>query len=410
MAPPHSFVTPSHETIPEEEEEEMETSEHQVPFTKDEHDEHQVTFTKDFSFVVPNAFRRSNTVVRWIDGVPTVVEQDESSEGPSLQAPQRAMVRKHLHQFNSASSGFADLLISSTLQNAGEDNNEHDEDDQEDDEVDDQTNENSTLALLEGTGKKAESGRSFKSRISAAYKRLTTTRSDREAMKRFSIDFSPSGPTASASDPSREKMRFIFVGDTGCGKSNLLLRFYLGTFNPDHVKTQYEMFNKTIEVDNKEVDLELWDTSGDIALNQLGLLSYLEWDTVFLCYGMDDINLFKATQSMWVDQIRKYCRDAPVYLVGLKKDTRSGTGLSAPLRPDIRARLCSIENEYGDILMRAIKYSECSAKTGDGVDRVFQEAVRTVLADRGHDQEVAEIHKAFVEQEPKSHSKLNCFK
>ncbi|OTA67178.1 P-loop containing nucleoside triphosphate hydrolase protein [Hypoxylon sp. EC38] len=231
-------------------------------------------------------------------------------------------------------------------------------------------------------------------------------------MRRFSIDLSPS--VGSINDPNRERMRFIVVGDSGCGKSNLLHKETpmtdTGPPSQDHIKTQYELFNKTTVVKNKEVDLEIWDTSGELGFHQLELLSYMAWDTVFLCYGMDKVDVFMESQTTWVEQIRKHCGDAPVVLVGLKKDTRKGKGTWAPLRPELRARLCSHENEWGDVLMRAMKYIECSALTGENVHRVFDEAVQTVLADRIHDEEFERVREHLQQEEPNGFAKLMCFK
>lgn len=114
-------------------------------------------------------------------------------------------------------------------------------------------------------------------------------------------------------------MRFIFVGDSGCGKSSMLLsvhcyhnhhmpncvdaptnecrRFYRDTFTPTSTPTQYELFNKIVRSGGQDVDLELWDTSGKIELNQLSLLSYLTWDAVFLCFSVNSDKNFRNAQT-----------------------------------------------------------------------------------------------------------------
>ncbi|OTB18753.1 hypothetical protein K445DRAFT_29611, partial [Daldinia sp. EC12] len=185
------------------------------------------------------------------------------------------------------------------------------------------------------------------------------------------------------------RMRFVFIGDTGCGKSNLLLslnKFSLGKWPADarqmHVKTQYELFNKVATVDDQEVDLELWDTSGDFSLHQLQLLSYLAWDAVFLCFSMDDIARFKTVQRMWMEEICKFCGDIPFILLGLKKDKFTGSNMRAPFHPDLDAPVSSTQDSSGAIIVRGIKYMQCSAKTGENVNRVFEEAVRMVFYER----------------------------
>ncbi|KAI0139454.1 P-loop containing nucleoside triphosphate hydrolase protein [Hypoxylon sp. NC0597] len=342
------------------------------------------SLTKTFSFAIPKAFRTSNTIDRWIDDVPNATEatkRDEPLGRGSFLAHKQALL-----EAENPSQG-------------------HDEDGR----VGKQPQKISALDTHQGPEKQGTGG-NFKSRLSAAWRLITTSREHREAMKRFSIDLSPSFGSTNSNDPNREKMRFIIVGDSGCGKSNLLLRYSRDVFDQDHIKTQYELFNKTTVVNNREVDLEIWDTSGELGLHQLELLSYMSWDTVFLCYGMDKVDVFMESQTTWVDQIRKNCGDIPVVLVGLKKDTRKGKGVWAPLRPELRARLCSHENEYGDVIMRAMKYVECSALTGENVHRLFDEAVQTVLADRIQEEEIARIRERFEEDDTNSFAKLMCFK
>ncbi|KAI1138561.1 P-loop containing nucleoside triphosphate hydrolase protein [Hypoxylon sp. FL0543] len=369
MVRPYSIVAPPHGPIMD--------SEVQGPSLR------RITFTKDFSFTIPEVFRASRTVARWIDDLPTTVERDEPLGRASFQSAKQTVI-------------------------PSEAINECDEDDQGEDQTTETSSSTSAAYLRK---EKQGTNRGFMTRVSAVYRRLVTSRTEREAVKRFSIDMSPSGPTAPfGEDPSREQMRFIFVGDTGCGKSSLLLRFYMSVFNEDHIEIKYELFNKTVEVDGKDVDLEIWDTSGAIGLSQLGLLSYLAWDIVFFCFALDNIATFQKTQATWVDQIRKHCGDAPVVLVGLKKDTRMGRGMFAPLRPDLRRRLCTAENEHGDIFMRPMKYLECSAKTGENADRVFTEAVRSVRANRVQDHEVVDIRQHFLDHESRASAKFPCFK
>ena len=63
-------------------------------------------------------------------------------------------------------------------------------------------------------------------------------------------------------------------------------RFHRNAFSPTYSPTQYELFDEFIEIDGQQLDCELWDTSGNVHKHQLGLLSYLSWDAVFLCYSV----------------------------------------------------------------------------------------------------------------------------
>lgn len=59
--------------------------------------------------------------------------------------------------------------------------------------------------------------------------------------------------------------------------------------------------------------------------------------------------------------------------------------------------------------MRAVKYIECSAKTGENVDRVFEEGVRLVLAERAAEEELEQTRKKIQKREASKFAHFMCF-
>ena len=57
------------------------------------------------------------------------------------------------------------------------------------------------------------------------------------------------------------------------------------------------MYNKSVVVNKREVDVEIWDTSGSIKLHQLQRLSYMRWSAVFLCFDLTDQKSFDHAQN-----------------------------------------------------------------------------------------------------------------
>lgn len=57
--------------------------------------------------------------------------------------------------------------------------------------------------------------------------------------------------------------KLLIIGDSGVGKTNILLRFCENNFMTSHLTTIGIDFKiKTIEVDSKKIRLQIWDTAG----------------------------------------------------------------------------------------------------------------------------------------------------
>ena len=58
-------------------------------------------------------------------------------------------------------------------------------------------------------------------------------------------------------------IKLIIIGDSGVGKTNILTRFCENIFKDTHVATIGVDFNvKTIDVEDKRLKLQIWDTAG----------------------------------------------------------------------------------------------------------------------------------------------------
>ena len=117
------------------------------------------------------------------------------------------------------------------------------------------------------------------------------------------------------------------------------------------------------------------------------------------------VDSFENVRSKWYPEVRHHCPDVPIIIVGTKKDLRdaveqkrgskesyhkSGTLRKKTLKKS--SSIQSVDSAQGiqyvfeemakplvDELYNVYKYVECSAKTGDGVRDVFEEAIRSVL-------------------------------
>lgn len=71
-------------------------------------------------------------------------------------------------------------------------------------------------------------------------------------------------------NPSRDYdylFKLVIIGDSGSGKSSLLLRFTDDSFTESYLTTIGVDFRfRTVLVDGKRVKLQIWDTAGQVSI------------------------------------------------------------------------------------------------------------------------------------------------
>lgn len=166
------------------------------------------------------------------------------------------------------------------------------------------------------------------------------------------------------------KRKIVIVGDAACGKTSLLYVFTLGEFPTEYHPTVFENYVSDCRVDDKEVQVSLWDTAGQEEYERLRPLSYAKANVILIGFALDDVESLQNAKYKWSAEVNRYCPGVPIVLVGLKSDLRRSHASNTVLP------------KHGDEVSRDIgarKYVECSALTGEGVDSVFETAIRISL-------------------------------
>ena len=83
------------------------------------------------------------------------------------------------------------------------------------------------------------------------------------------------------------RKKLVIVGDGACGKTCLFIVFGKDIFPEVYVPTLFEDYVADIEVDNKQVELALWDTAGQEDYDRLRPLSYPDTDVILMCFSID---------------------------------------------------------------------------------------------------------------------------
>jgi len=156
----------------------------------------------------------------------------------------------------------------------------------------------------------------------------------------------------------------VLIGDSGVGKSCLLLRFADDKWTDSYISTIGVDFKiRTIELDSKTIKLQIWDTAGQERFRTISSTYYRGAHGIIVVYDVTNKQSFENVQR-WLTEIDKYAREnVNKLLVGNKADGAEQT-LGNP-----RQVSQSEGKAFAD--QHSIPFLETSAKTGSFVDTAF---------------------------------------
>ncbi|TNN73771.1 Rho-related GTP-binding protein RhoF [Liparis tanakae] len=130
----------------------------------------------------------------------------------------------------------------------------------------------------------------------------------------------------------------------------------------------------------KEIKLNLYDTAGQEDYDRLRPLSYQEADLILVCFDVTNPTSHENVLIKWHPEVKHFCRDTPVILIGCKTDLRKDEECARKLKAMDQAAITYTQGEETRQQMNAVLYLECSAKHQENVEDVFREATKRTLA------------------------------
>ncbi|EMR08087.1 hypothetical protein PNEG_03527 [Pneumocystis murina B123] len=163
-------------------------------------------------------------------------------------------------------------------------------------------------------------------------------------------------------------IKFVIIGDSGVGKSNLMRRMMNNQYLERHDATiGIEWGARIIDIDGVKMKLQLWDTAGQETFHAMTRNYYRGSSGALLVYDITRRETFEH-MAVWLEDLKMYgSSNISIALVGNKADlenTFREVGLE-------EARKWA--NEKGICI-----FAEVSAKTGDQVNESFMRVARDI--------------------------------
>lgn len=161
-------------------------------------------------------------------------------------------------------------------------------------------------------------------------------------------------------------VRLLTLGDSGAGKSSLLLRYTQNEFTHEYMPTIGIDFRlKTIEVKGKTIKVQVWDTAGQERFRTITHNYYRGAHGIALVYDTTHRGSFDNIRK-WIQDVHTYAENSVnLVLIGNKIDLEQKK---------------VVETDEGQALADEydIKFFETSAKAGTNVDEAFTTLVTSV--------------------------------
>jgi small GTP-binding protein len=153
--------------------------------------------------------------------------------------------------------------------------------------------------------------------------------------------------------------KLLLIGDSGVGKSCLLLRFADDTYTESYISTIGVDFKiRTVELDGKTIKLQIWDTAGQERFRTITSSYYRGAHGIIVVYDVTDAESFNNVKQ-WLHEIDRYASEnVNKLLVGNKSDLTSKRAVSFDQG-----------KEFADTL--GIEFLETSAKSANNVEKAF---------------------------------------
>ena len=151
-------------------------------------------------------------------------------------------------------------------------------------------------------------------------------------------------------------IKILILGHSGVGKTNIITMFMDKIFNQGHMTTSgIDLKTTSIELNNKKIKIQLWDTCGQEKYKSITKNLYLKVQGILAVYDITNRNSFSILKN-WVKSIKSDGNHPKMLIIGNKIDLNENREV-----PKDEAIEYAKEEK--------IEYIETSSKTGENIHK-----------------------------------------
>ena len=103
-----------------------------------------------------------------------------------------------------------------------------------------------------------------------------------------------------------KNLKILLLGNEASGKTCIITRYTKGKFEDMGYKTHSPSYSsKSINIGNKSINLDIWDTPGSERLRDLVKLFYKDANAIVLVYDITNKYYFDDLKNYWYSKLKK---------------------------------------------------------------------------------------------------------
>mmetsp|Transcript_4740 Transcript_4740/g.4917 ORF Transcript_4740/g.4917 Transcript_4740/m.4917 type:complete len:279 (+) Transcript_4740:31-867(+) len=205
--------------------------------------------------------------------------------------------------------------------------------------------------------------------------------------------------------------KVLTIGESGVGKTSVLLRFTENKFMPTFLSTiGIDYKSKILKYEDTKYVLKIWDTAGQERFKTITQQYYKGSNGIILVFDLSDDTTFYKLQD-WIKQIREYISSVSIILLGNKSDLfdlkpkeekvengqskKSETTEEATKKEESKNTLYSFDTNEIKVPVDSkevqefaekndLKYFEVSALKSQGIEDAFNYLLKHMVYENSH--------------------------